>query len=415
MEGRLVLTASRDNTVRVWDSRTGEPVTPPLEHRSLVQQARLSGDGSRLLSQSHSDIHVWEFAPARWPEDDLVAWSKILACQQIDAAGNMVSLDAPRTPRVPPGYQIPGAYAAAIARLRDALRLRFEAPEESNGFDPAWKAIRDRYPQLFENRAQVAPVASRPKDDKARAAKTAQALHEEGQKLLETKVPAQALERFHEERQICFQEGDLNRAHAALLASLKALAEIAGAAPKDSNTRRTLWQEHLRLAQEALHLGDAKTGLSEAAKASTWLGEYESLASVDATAAELLIQGYHDLGLTALDLKDLTLARKTLQRGTGLATSVVNKRPTPERHYSLACLCSLLAACSPEEETPQNQTRAIEELEAALKLDSFYCIQAERDEDLGAIRSHPRYKMLLEQARKAGNKMLLEQARKPRR
>src|SRR5207253_7022445 len=124
------------------------------------------------------------------------------------------------------------------------------------------------------------------------------------------------------------REGDLDGAHAALLANLEALAGMAVAAPKDSKTRATLWQVHLELAREAHRLGDSKTGVAEAAKALSWLDEYVALAGDDAGAAELGIQGFRDLGLTSLDLKDQALARKIFQRGAAFTRAFVAKRPT---------------------------------------------------------------------------------------
>jgi len=49
-DGRFVATASRDNTARVWDARTGDAVTPPLQLNASVISARFSSDGRRLLT-----------------------------------------------------------------------------------------------------------------------------------------------------------------------------------------------------------------------------------------------------------------------------------------------------------------------------------------------------------------------------
>src|SRR5205814_6909491 len=40
-----VVTASDDNTARVWDARTGAPVTPPLPHNGSVERAGFGADG----------------------------------------------------------------------------------------------------------------------------------------------------------------------------------------------------------------------------------------------------------------------------------------------------------------------------------------------------------------------------------
>jgi WD40 repeat protein len=56
-----VLTASADNTARVWDARTGLPVTPPLAHAAAVNSARFSPDGQRMVTASaDKTARVWD-------------------------------------------------------------------------------------------------------------------------------------------------------------------------------------------------------------------------------------------------------------------------------------------------------------------------------------------------------------------
>lgn len=49
-DGRLVATASWDNTVRLWNPRTSEPVSPIFRHGVIALTANCSPDGARLLS-----------------------------------------------------------------------------------------------------------------------------------------------------------------------------------------------------------------------------------------------------------------------------------------------------------------------------------------------------------------------------
>ena len=61
IDGRLVVTASRDRTVRVWDAATGDPQSPNLVHPREVVYARLSQDNERIVTGDidarHCRIH----------------------------------------------------------------------------------------------------------------------------------------------------------------------------------------------------------------------------------------------------------------------------------------------------------------------------------------------------------------------
>ena len=51
-DGRRVVTASRDQTARVWDAELGQPVTPPMKHGGPVSHAAFSPDGRRVVTAS---------------------------------------------------------------------------------------------------------------------------------------------------------------------------------------------------------------------------------------------------------------------------------------------------------------------------------------------------------------------------
>jgi eukaryotic-like serine/threonine-protein kinase len=61
-DGTRVATASRDQTARIWDARTGLPLTPPLHHNSEVVQALFSPDGRHLVTMDKEGVHI------RYPE-----------------------------------------------------------------------------------------------------------------------------------------------------------------------------------------------------------------------------------------------------------------------------------------------------------------------------------------------------------
>ena len=52
---RRILTWSRDGTARVWNSRTSQPLTPPLQHEDEVRGAVFSQDERRILTWSSGD------------------------------------------------------------------------------------------------------------------------------------------------------------------------------------------------------------------------------------------------------------------------------------------------------------------------------------------------------------------------
>src|SRR6185295_15934491 len=59
-DGMRVVTASQDETARVWDAKTGKLLTEPLRHEGVFS-ARFSPDGRRVLTASSDDTaRVWE-------------------------------------------------------------------------------------------------------------------------------------------------------------------------------------------------------------------------------------------------------------------------------------------------------------------------------------------------------------------
>jgi WD40 repeat protein/serine/threonine protein kinase/tetratricopeptide (TPR) repeat protein len=62
-DGRRVVTASWDQTAQVWDAATGQPVTPPLKHDGEVWHATFSPDSRRVVTASHDKTaRVWDAA-----------------------------------------------------------------------------------------------------------------------------------------------------------------------------------------------------------------------------------------------------------------------------------------------------------------------------------------------------------------
>lgn len=60
-DGRRVVTTSDDGTARIWDAQTGDPVTPFLRHGASVWQAAFSPD-DRILATGCTDRYarLWD-------------------------------------------------------------------------------------------------------------------------------------------------------------------------------------------------------------------------------------------------------------------------------------------------------------------------------------------------------------------
>ncbi len=60
-DGMRVVTASADKTARVWNAVTGKPVTSPFEHQGVVRAASFSPDGARVVTASaDKTARVWD-------------------------------------------------------------------------------------------------------------------------------------------------------------------------------------------------------------------------------------------------------------------------------------------------------------------------------------------------------------------
>jgi WD40 repeat protein len=67
-DGTRIVTASSDGTARVWDARSGAPVTPPLAHARPVAAAAFSPTGAQILTISvGGTAWLWDAAPSPAP------------------------------------------------------------------------------------------------------------------------------------------------------------------------------------------------------------------------------------------------------------------------------------------------------------------------------------------------------------
>jgi WD40 repeat protein/tetratricopeptide (TPR) repeat protein len=130
--GRLVATVGAHGTWRIWDGETGEPVTAPQAQSHFRGTVRFSPDGRRLLvSLANGDADVWELPVERRPTSELIRLARLLSCERMDPglgpqpveatalASLWSSLSA--TPGADPGDP-PGWHRAEALRAETALR-----------------------------------------------------------------------------------------------------------------------------------------------------------------------------------------------------------------------------------------------------------------------------------------------------
>jgi WD40 repeat protein/tetratricopeptide (TPR) repeat protein len=88
-DGRRLVTACYDGTVRIWDVATGQPLSEPLRHEARAQYAEFSPDGKFVVSCStDKTARIWEvpMIPSRIP-DWLPELAEAVAGQRIDEEG----------------------------------------------------------------------------------------------------------------------------------------------------------------------------------------------------------------------------------------------------------------------------------------------------------------------------------------
>jgi WD40 repeat protein len=92
-DGARVVTASTDGTARVWDAHTGKPLTEPLAHQGEVVAAAFSPDGTRVVTASgDKTARVWELPLDPGSLDD---WQRRARCGmfRLDGGGLVDSQD----------------------------------------------------------------------------------------------------------------------------------------------------------------------------------------------------------------------------------------------------------------------------------------------------------------------------------
>jgi hypothetical protein len=134
----MLATASRDQTARVWESASGEPVTPPLRHASKVTAIAFSPDGQWLATGSgDGQIRFWDLRPVEFDLDQCVSLARLLNSRKLDMEGDPV-------PVLPPEAQadwsslkeqMPGQFSVSSNAVRSWHRVEYEAAARAR----SWK------------------------------------------------------------------------------------------------------------------------------------------------------------------------------------------------------------------------------------------------------------------------------------
>ena len=134
-DGRRIVTASSDNTARIWDAATGKQIAVLQGHTGWVQSAAFSPDGRRIVTASDDNTaRLWD-----------AATGKQIAALQGHTDGVQSAAFSPD------GRRIVTASSDHTARIWDAATgkrdRRLGRPyqeREERGVQPRWPAHRDR-------------------------------------------------------------------------------------------------------------------------------------------------------------------------------------------------------------------------------------------------------------------------------
>ncbi|MEI6394682.1 MAG: hypothetical protein WCT12_26710, partial [Verrucomicrobiota bacterium] len=89
-DGKWVVTASGDNTAQVWDAQTGQPLPQPLKHTNAVYSAQFSPDGKQLVTVSaNNTARVWD-AQTGQPLTKPLKHAKVVISAQFSPDGKWV-------------------------------------------------------------------------------------------------------------------------------------------------------------------------------------------------------------------------------------------------------------------------------------------------------------------------------------
>ena len=88
-----VVTVRESKTMGIWDTATGQAVSPPLRHHDIIVRAEFMADGHRIVTLCRDGtVRFWEVAPTTLPMNDLVSAAEFLAGRRIHKGMGLVQL-----------------------------------------------------------------------------------------------------------------------------------------------------------------------------------------------------------------------------------------------------------------------------------------------------------------------------------
>ena len=100
-DGQRVVTASEDKTARVWDAATGKALSEPMKHDGAVYSAQFSADGQRVVTASSDrTARVWDAATGKALSEPMKHDAAVVSAQFSADGQRVVTASADQTARV---------------------------------------------------------------------------------------------------------------------------------------------------------------------------------------------------------------------------------------------------------------------------------------------------------------------------
>jgi WD40 repeat protein/class 3 adenylate cyclase len=89
---RLLVTGSADGTAHVWDATTGEPAAVPFRHSRPVISTAFTVQGTRVMTMTQDGLWSFALAPDLRPIQEIALEARIIAARRIDSSGSLSDL-----------------------------------------------------------------------------------------------------------------------------------------------------------------------------------------------------------------------------------------------------------------------------------------------------------------------------------